>query len=228
MEKKENLNAGHRKRMRQKFEVSGFSGMYDHEVLEFMLFYAIPRKDTKPLAKRLIEKFGRLDNVFEADVEELMQVDELGLGTAIYLNAISSLISEIKKRKLSRKNNELTQKEVREHLIDYFMNERTEKLYAVFMGKRNKIINYRQICEGGIDNIQFDISNIVREAVLCRASGVILAHNHPGGYREPSDSDRATTLKISQVLRQLDIELRDHIIISGGSYYSMAENGDLF
>lgn len=220
-------NEGHRKRVRFKYEINGFSGMYDYEILEFMLFYAIPVKDTKPLAKELLKKFGKLENVFDAEISELTEVEGIGLNTAIYLNATGKLMGELRERKLST-NKRLTKENLEEHLIVRFMNEKTEKLYAIFLDKGNRIRNYKQICEGGIDNIQFDISNIVREAVLQKCASVILAHNHPGGHREPSHSDCAVTMSIAQALNKVGISLKDHIIIADGNCYSMAENKKIF
>ena len=227
MDNEKNLNKGHRARMRAKYEVSGFSGMYDHEILEFLLFYTIPVKDTKPLAKQLLEKFGKLENVFEADIEELTSFGGVGIKTAIHINAVGRLMSELKQRKLSRKR-ALNKSNLKEYLIDYFINERTEKLYAIFLDKGNRIKSHKEICSGGIDSIQFDISNIVREAIIHKAVSIILAHNHPGGHREPSDFDYAVTVSIAQALGRVGINLKDHIIISDGSYYSMAENKKIF
>ena len=220
-------NKDHRKRVRYKYEVNGFSGMYDYEILELMLFYAISRIDTKPIAKELLKKFGKLENVFNADIQELTDVKGIGLNSAIYINAVGKLMGELKERKLS-KNKRLTKATLKEYLIVYFMNEKTEKLYAVFLDKGNRIRNYKELCEGGIDSIQFDISNIVREAVLQKCSGVILAHNHPGGHIEPSDSDCAVTMSIAQALNKVGITLKDHIIIADGNCYSMADNDKLF
>ena len=220
-------NAGHRERVRFKYEVNGFSGMYDYEILEFMLFYAIPRRDTKEIAKELLEKFGKLENVFSADIEELKEFHGIGLNAAIYINATGKLMAELRERKLS-KNKRLTKENLKDHLITHFINERTEKLYAVFLDKGNRIRNYKELCEGGIDSLQFDVSDIIREALLQKCTGVILAHNHPGGHISPSDSDRAATLSISQALNKVGITLKDHIIIADGNCYSMAENNKDF
>lgn len=221
------LNKDHRKRMRQRYVVSEFSGMHDYQILEFMLFYAIPRIDTKRIARNLLDEFGSLENVFSADVLRLQMIDGIGESTAIYLNALGKLMAEIKQRKLS-KNKRLTKSNFKEYLIANLMNEKTEKLYAIFFNKGNTIINYKLLCEGGIDSLQFDISNILREAVLHKASGVILAHNHPGGHREPSDSDIAVTMNIARALNGIGITLKDHVIIAGGDCYSMAEKNKIF
>lgn len=224
MKKTENPHEKHRERMRAKFEISGFSGMADHEILEFLLYYTIPVKNTNPIAHSLLNRFHTLERVFQAEIEELKTVDGIGEKSAVHIKAIGELISAIKKRALRKKQVLSSAALAYDYLTDFFINERTEKLYAFFLDKGDRLLSWKLICEGGIESIQLDAGEIVREAVLQRCVSVILAHNHPGGHVAASDADIAATIKIAQALQYVHVNIKDHIIIAGDSYYSMAED----
>lgn len=223
----ENIHKNHRERMRAKFEISGFSGMADHEILEFMLFYAIPLKDTNPIAHRILERFQTLERVFGAELNELKTIDGVGEKTAVYIKAIGELFKNVRKRSLRKGQALSTVKLASEYLIDFFINESNEKMYAFFLDKGDRLISYKMLFEGSVDSIAFDEADIVREAAITRCSSVIISHNHPGGHIEASYADISATRKISRALECIHVTLKDHIIIAGENYFSMREKSGI-
>lgn len=223
----DNIHKNHRERMRAKFEISGFSGMTDYEILEFLLFYTIAVRDTNPIAHNILDKLHTLDRVFSADINELRTIDGVGEKTALHLKAVGELMLAVRKRALKKGRVLSSAEEISDYLIDFFLSERTEKMYAFFLDKGDRLISYKLLLEGAVDSLPFDEGEIVREAAISRCAGVILSHNHPGGHIEPSYEDIAATAKIAKALGYIHVTLKDHIIIAGGNYFSMREQNKL-
>ncbi len=222
-DKKNNDKSGHRDRLKKRYLSSGFSGFSDHEVLELIYFYALPRRDTKPLAKKLLTKFGSLKNIFEATPDELMKIGGLSENSAI----LFSLMMETYRVYVSTKDVRIelkTPTSVHRYLKQFFVNEKRECFYLVCLDNKKRLINTYLISEGSIDETQVYIRNIFEEAIKSNAVNVILAHNHPSGDPTPSNQDIIATDNIVKSLEIVSVRVLDHVIITDDDYYSFLKN----
>lgn len=219
-----NIHSGHRKRMRESFLKRDFNSMLEHEILEILLFYAHPRKDTNALAHTLINVFGSLENVLSAPYEELIKVDGVGENAAVLL----ILFSKLSMRYLVSIDDETAYKdenEILKMLLTRLSCEPKEKVIAVFFDKKGKLLNISDVAIGGIEDATFRPRELLERAFRCDATKVVLAHNHPQGFAVPSMADVETTKQVNAIAKSVDVELMDHIIVAGREWYSMKDSG---
>lgn len=219
------VHDGHRERMKSRFAEAGLDGFNDHNALEMLLFYAVPRKDTNELAHRLLKHFGSLAAVFEASHEELMRVDGIGENAATLIK----LIPEISRRYLLTKS--LPNKVIRRsedagaYFVAKFMYEVNEICYALLLNSSNGIIACKQISRGVVNATEVGIRMLVEAAIKNNAVSVIIAHNHPGALPLPSKEDEYCTRLVKKALELVDIKLLDHIIVGGKEFQSLNKHG---
>ena len=235
-EKTKNNAKGHRERVRKKFLENGFNGLEDYEVLELLLFYVIPRKDTKAIAKELIKRFKTLANVLKADTLELKTVNGLGDVAITFLKMIGALPAriykdELKNKKLFKENNsenkyKITDKEV---LLSFLRNkigyEDVEKFYIIYLSSSNEVIAFEESSSGTLDRSAIDPREIYKRVIMENAKSIIIAHNHPSGNTCPSKCDIDITNEIAKGLKNFGALLLEHIIITRDSYFSFLEEG---
>lgn len=217
---------GHRERMRRRFLRHGLDNFDDHNVLELLLFYAIPRRDTNLLAHELIARFGSIAGVFEAEPEALMTVPGVGEKTA----ALIHLVPEAARRYLMDKTAPgmiLSGSEaVGRFFLPRFVNCRDERVYMACLDAKLKVLHCRELSAGGSTvSAHFDVRTVVQTALLQNASAVILAHNHTSGIALPSPEDEETTCRVREALALVGVTLVDHIIVAGDDFVSLADNG---
>ncbi len=221
-------NAGHRKRLKDKFKKSCFAGFNDYEILELLLFYSIPYRDTKPVAKRLIKQFDSLSKVLDADIDELKNIKGMGESTSLFLNLLREIMKKYSTDKITIDKKSLTKMT---KLIEYLQiqlgNKKNEVLFVILFNAKNEILDTMQLCEGTVTRTAVFPRKIVEKALKKRATSIIIAHNHPDGVAEPSDDDVKITQEIKNVLALVEISLQDHIIISDKDYYSFNRSGML-
>lgn len=222
-----NLHAGHRERMRKRFQEHGLDSFQDHEVLELLLFQAQPRKDMNPIAHRMLERFGSLEAVFEASEEELRQVKGIGESAAFLVKLIPQIARRYMMEKASNDNILDSTDTAGEYFVPRFMYERAEVVYLACLDTRHRVICCREIGRGVVNYAEINIRRIVELALANHAAGVILAHNHTSGIAIPSKEDQASTHQIQRALRLVGIELIDHIVVGGDDFVSMANSGML-
>ncbi len=232
-ESKININAdtvkGHRKRVKEKFLKTNFDGWHDYEILEFILFYSIPGKDTKPMAKELIKEFGSLKDVLVADSTKLKEVFKkvkgVGKETIYFLHFLKTIAIKYSEFQIKEKKKLSSPTDV----VDFLKNDigtlPEEKMVAVFLNASNKVIAHNDISEGTVARSAVYPSKVVEKAILSKARSVIVAHNHPGGVCKPSQNDIIATEAIQKALKTVDVMLLDHIIVTGSDYYSFKDNG---
>ena len=226
---KDNVHDGHRSRLRKRYAEFGMDSFDEHTVLELLLTYAMPRRDVNELAHRLVNTFGGLGEVFDAPLEELMKVEGVGESTALLIR----MIPEINRRSMISKNESRSKavlgspKESGKYFIPYFYGESEEAVYAAFLDDSLRVISCRLVMHGEINGAEISLRKLVSMALSCRATNVILAHNHPAGSLIPSAEDRQATAAIVKALEAVDIKLLDHLIISENMYVSMEECGYL-
>jgi DNA repair protein RadC len=212
---------GHRNRMKQLYLNSPTDAISDHNLLEILLYYAIPRMDVKPIAYDLMNYFGSLENVLNADVKELQKVKGIGENTAILI----SLVRSINDKMLANKNNEIKMLDNSHIMKKYFENllqyKSDEHIIVVSLDNDLKIINTNVICKGSSNFATIDPKVLVQCVLKDDASSVVIAHNHPTGSVEPSMADVEFTASVLSVFRQINIRLIDHIIVGRKETKSM-------
>ncbi len=222
------VHDGHRERLRRRFSAHGLESFADHEVLELLLFYAIPRQDTNPIAHRLMEQFGSLEAVLSAQPEHLGQVAGVGEGTALFLRLVGQIGRRCRLSALEREPVILSSAEAAgAYLLERFAGERLEVAYQLCLDAKGKVLDCRRLAEGDASSAELSIRRVVEYALRFNASAVILAHNHPSGLAIPSRDDVLTTVQIESALQAIGVTLLDHIIVADGDFVSMAQNGTL-
>ena len=225
-------NQGHRERIKEKFLKNGIDGFAEYEILELLLTYCIPRKDTKPIAKDLLNKFKTLDNVFKADFDKLSVIDGLGNNSIAFLKLIGDLPSIIYKDEL--KNKKLVDKETlkisnKDILLKYLRNkigyEEIEKFYVLYLSSSNEVIEFEENSVGTLDRSSVYPREIYKKIINLNAKSIILAHNHPSDNITPSKCDIELTNEIAKGLKNFGALLIEHIIITKNSYFSFLEEG---
>ena len=223
---------GHRERIKEKFLKNGIDGFAEYEILELLLTYCIPRKDTKPIAKELLNKFKSLDNIFKADFDKLSAIDGLGKNSIVFLKLIGDLPSIIYKDEL--KNKKLIDKETlkisnKDILLKYLRNkigyEEIEKFYVLYLSSSNEVIEFEENSVGTLDRSSVYPREIYKIIINLNAKSVILAHNHPSDNITPSKCDIELTNEIAKGLKNFGALLIEHIIITKNSYFSFLEEG---
>ena len=225
-EKKEQMR-GHRERVRNRYLENGLESFReDYEVLELLLFYAIPYKDTKELAKNLIAYFGSFHAVLDASIVEL-QAAGLTENTAAFLK----LMPDVQSRYEQSKTRELTSirstADAGAVCCGMFRNQLEESVRMLCLDAAGKIVKRAEVSKGDVNAVHFPIRKIVETAVACKAVSVILTHNHPGGTMTPSREDLDATEAAKAALETVGVRLLDHLIVSEGDYCSLRENGYL-
>ena len=220
------VHQGHRARLRQDFLHNGLESFSDLHALELLLFYCIPRSDTNPLAHALLDRFKTLSGVLEASPEELCRVDGVGENTAVFL----SLVSGVSRRHhIAKADEAVTQITSAKTAGDYFrprfLGEKEEVVLAMFADARRRPLACEELSRGHVNGAEIDTRRLAELALRHRAVFVYLAHNHPSGSPLPSAEDEQTTLRLREVLRPLNVELTDQIIVAGDRAVSLVECG---
>lgn len=217
-------HSGHRQRVRKKFIENGFDVFEPHEALEMFLFYAIPRKDTNPLAHRLLDRYLNIGGVCDAPIDELMSEFGLSESAAAYIKMLPEMSRLYNESKMSDDN-----------IIDYenlgtlFQTKfigRTSEAVALMLGDaKGKMIYFNIISKGSLNSSDMPIRKIVDLSLRHNAKTAFLAHNHPSGTALPSHSDLLTTQTVRETLLSVGVELIDHFIITDDDYVSLRDSG---
>lgn len=220
---KDNLNAGHRGRVREKYRKLGsFESYQPYEVLELLLFYAIPRRDTKDIAKNLISAFGSVKGVLTADINALKKVASVGDSAAILLNAIGQASYYMFQEDAEQVRGSGDMGEYALHLM---RGKTVEEFYAVALSPKNEIINTRMLASGGTSSVNVNISDIVKFSMDSNADKIVLIHNHTNGSPAPSGEDIEVTQSFVDIASKVGVNISDHIITCDNRYVSMCSNG---
>lgn len=218
------IHSGHRERMRQRFLQDGGEGFHDHELLEMLLYYAVPRGDTNPLAHKMIKEFGSLLTLVEAEPIDIARLCGVSINTAILV----SLQKELSKRCLQAQWRDRTVLNSLSRAVDYcaalMSYKNREFFYVICLDNKRRVIHTVQIAEGTVNTASIHPRSVVEAALKLQASAVILTHNHPGGVCRPTFEDIETTTKLGKLLYAIEVQLIDHIIVADGSTFSFLEN----
>ena len=221
------MHEGHRQRKKDLFAQHGLSAFADHEVLELLLFYAIPRRDTNELAHRLLKEFGSLDRVLNAAPEELRKVKGMGENAALLLHLVPAVMRRASETAAPSEQILNSVEKSGAFFLSRLREQRQEVLMQVCLDAKGKVLSCRQVASGGVDAVSFSARQIVDNALRAGASSVLLGHNHPSGIALPSEEDRAMTLQVQKILGSMGICLVDHLVVADGDFVSMAASGML-
>jgi DNA repair protein RadC len=217
----------HRSRLRARFRAVGDAGLAEHELLELLLTYAIPRRDTKGFAKGLLSHFGSLAGVLEADVEALENVPGVGPSAATLIALIRPLSAHLL---LGKKPDRVILKSS-EAAIAFFRVRlkglRNEEIHAAFVDAKNRLVAAECLQKGVADQSSVYVRHIIERALVHKASGFLLAHNHPSGDPAPSSHDRELTQAVKAAADVVGIRFLDHLIIGDTAHYSFRGGGDM-
>ncbi len=219
------LHAGHRKRLKARFLSEGLDGFAEHNVLELLLFYALPQQDTNPLAHRLIDAFGSLSGVLDASVEDLCRIKGVGPGTAMLLSLMPALFRRYRLSGADFDTCLNTTEKAGDYLLPRFIGLKNEAVYVVCLDAKCKPLCCRMLSEGTVNVAQINVRKVVELALSFNASSIILAHNHLSGIALPSTEDVATTLHMKRALDAVGIAFVDHIIVADDDFVSLAQSG---
>jgi len=217
------IHDGHRQRMKQRFLRHGLENFDDVNVLELLLYFALPRQDTNPLAHRLLNRFGSLSGVLDASESQLCSVEGVGDNVAALIRLIPAVSQRYMLDKTPSKEIVDSVTAAGRYFLPRFMYEQEEVLYALFLNARKAVLSCREMNRGCIHAVEIPVRRLVEHALELHASYVVLAHNHPSGVLTPSREDEQTTYTIRDALALVDVELLDHVIVSGCEYSSLRE-----
>ena len=219
------LHSGHRQRVKNRFKREGLDNFENHQVLELLLFYCVPRQDTNPLAHRLLERFHTVDEVLEASPAELKKVEGVGDSIVQFFRLFRELdrYRAVENMKKARFLN--TVEDCGRYIVPFFGKRRNEMVYMICLDAKCKLISCKMVGEGSINSAAVPIRRIVEMAMDEGASSVVLAHNHPTGFAVPSAEDRATTMRLARALSAVEITLADHFVVADGDAVSMLQSG---
>ena len=219
-----NPHKGHRQRVKARAIKEGIDSFEDHQVLELLLFYCIPMKDTNELAHALIGHYGSLSGVFDADPRDLCAQAGVTENTALLLSLLPSLARRYQQGKFKQKTVLGSTGAAGEYAMALFTGRCNEAFYVICLDSQNQVNQATLLHEGTINEAPVYPRLIVETALRHQAASIILAHNHPGGSRQPSPADVAVTRKIKAATEAIAIAVVDHIIVAGDGYYRFAEN----
>ncbi len=207
---------GHRKRVKEKL-IKNFNlnfELTDYEILEMILFYTIPRSNTKPLAKELLDNFHSLRRIIYAEPQELEPFKYITENTYAFFLLLRITYKSIIRADITPNNILSSWPQVLDYVMLSIANCKKEQLQVLYLDVQNKLIKDEVIIEGSIASISIHPKEIVRQALYYKASSIILVHNHPSGSLQPSKEDLLFTHSLISALSALDINLHDHIIVS--------------
>lgn len=218
-----NLHKGHRSRLKQRYIKNGLDSFEDNQVLELLLFYCYPQRDTNEIAHKMINKFGSLHNLLEASPIDIMKECNVTENVAVLVSLTPHLSKRYIKGRWSKKDVLDNTKIIGEFAIGLFIGRKYECLYIICLDVKHQLLDVVLATEGTIDSAAIYTRNIVEIALRHNASSVVLAHNHPSGSLKPSREDIEMTKRIVKAFESIDIDVVDHVIVGGEKYFSFSE-----
>ena len=224
-ENEKGIHSGHRERVKKNFKKTGFNGFSDVNILEMLLYYSIPRKDTNEIAHNLLNEFGSIAAVFDAPYDMLLKIKGVTDNTATLISMTRELFTvyecnKLENSKIMFENGNITC----EYCVSKFMGQTNELLYALMLDNNLSLINCALISSGSPNTSSVNIRKIVEQVIASNATAVILTHNHPNGVAAPSMDDIDTTRRVLEALKFINVRLLDHVIVSGRESISLASS----
>ena len=219
------IHDGHRQRLKERFLREGLDQFDELYVLELLLFYCIPRKDTNPIAHALLNHFGSLTSVLEASPEELEQVPGITKNASTFLSLIPQVGRYYQIKRAQPGDILCTIEQCGNYLVPYFYGRENETVFLLCLDAKCKVLACKLIGEGSVNSANIPIRRVVEMALNANATTVVLAHNHPSGLALPSADDIQTTLRLARAMDAVEITLADHIVVADNDFVSMTQSG---
>ena len=216
------MHEGHRARLKKRFESEGLASFSEVQALELLLFYALPRVDTNPLAHNLLDRFGSLSGLFEAETQDIAAVRGIGKNTALLIKLLPEMTRKFWIDQEKSRRHIQSAGQAADYIRPILFGKPVEHAYVFCLDNQFGVIHYDCISQGTVDDVTIYVRRIAECAMRLSAGKVLLAHNHPGGDPRPSDADIKATRALALALSPLGIDLVDHLIFSGHSYYSFS------
>lgn len=223
--KDSNIHVGHRKNLRKEFLANGFVGKTEHQKLELLLTYAIPRRDVNPIAHKLIDEFGSLSQVIDASIEDLIKIDFITENAAVLIKLIPLFADSYNESKWGQKPDLSTSDKLIKYIKSKFIGQKNEVLYVISLDAKCRLISVNSITSAAKEYAEISLKEVASIVLKTQAKFIALAHNHPSGTLSASADDIMVTEKIKNALIPLDVTLIDHVIISGENTFCFSQNG---
>lgn len=218
-------HAGHRARLRERLAQGGPGALMDHEIIEYLLALAIPRRDTKPLAKKLLARFGSLGGVLSADWAALERMEGMGETSTAALKIVQAASLRMLKQDIADRPVLASWQALLDYLQVDMGHLTVERVRVLHLNSRNHLIQDDHMGDGSIDQAAIYVREVIRRAVDLASAALIIVHNHPSGAPDPSRQDIAITRQLVEAARPLGISIVDHVIIGGGQHRSLRSMG---
>ena len=218
------LHEKHRERLKEKFLEFGLDGLEDHELVELLLFYAVPRQNTNEIAHRLINEYGRISDILEADTENLMKIKGISKHSAVLFKLILASVNKYMNEQNDIVNAMLTPQNIDKYIKNLFYGHTNEVAYALLLDKDCVVKKVKKLSTGTVNAAPIYPREVIKLAVNERYPYILLAHNHPNGNAMPSQNDLKITKTIELALNFIEVRLVDHVIVSGEKVISLAKN----
>ena len=219
------IHDGHRQRLKDRFLREGLDHFDELYVLELLLFYCIPRKDTNPIAHSLLDHFGSFTQVMEATAEELQKVKGVGNHTATLVTLTTAVGRYYAVKRATSVDILDSTTKCGRYLMHRFFGRRNETVFLLCLDAKCKVLCCREVGEGSVNSANIPVRRVVEMALAANATTAIIAHNHPSGVALPSAEDVATTRRLARALDAVEITLADHIIVADEDFVSLVQSG---
>ncbi|MEM1289528.1 MAG: DNA repair protein RadC [Pseudomonadota bacterium] len=216
---------GHRERLRERFREAGAEALADYELLELLLFRSIPRRDTKQLAKQLIDRFGSLGAVLQAPVAQLCEVPGIKINTATDLHLVSAAAAAMHRGDIAQRDVLSSWSAVIDYCRSEMAHQSVEQFRILFLDKKNQLLRDEVQQSGTVDHTPVYPREVVKRSLELGASAIILVHNHPSGDPTPSSADITMTREIMAAAEPLGVNVHDHLIVGTQGHVSLRALG---
>ena len=218
------IHENHRERIKRRFLIEGLDNFEPHNVLELLLFYSIPQRDTNELAHKLIERFGSLSEVFDASFDDLISVPGIKEHSAVLIKMVPAL-----SRRYALEKNHTTaplssMEKIGEYLVNKYVGINVDTVFLLLLDNKFNLIECVKVHEGSVNSSAITLRRLIETALFKRASMAVLAHNHPSGVALPSSDDLFTTREIKRAFDLMEIKLLAHMIVAGNTYLDILKN----
>lgn len=221
MEKK-NVHKDHRKRAREMYQKNGIDAMPDHNILELLLFYGIPYRDTNPIAHELIEKYHDLNGVLDAPVRELVKTDGIGENAAMLIKLVRDISSRYYDNAINSKVNLASGERLYDFIKMKYLGETREIVYMLSLDSHGRLKHCIKVADGTPTSAVADNRSLVELALRFDVTNAVIAHNHPNGFATPSQADISATQTIAGLFNTVNINFIDHVIVAEDDLFSFA------
>lgn len=219
---KKNIHKDHRQRVKESYMKTGIDAMPDHNILELLLFYGIPYKDTNPIAHDLIEKYHDLNGVLDAPVKELQKINGIGENAAVMIKLIRDICSKYHDNAVNSKINLASSERLYDFIRMKYLGETREIVYMLSLDAHGRLKHCIKVADGTPSTVVSDNRSLIELALRFDVTNAVIAHNHPNGFASPSQADIGATETIAKLFSAVNINLVDHVIVAEDEIFSFA------